>query len=77
MMNDKRFNFSEDIVDYIDQLKLEHDRLLLKCAQLLLESQEKDRIIKQLMGICDSWHNEVEACVKGEADNDSRRNRGF
>ena len=71
-------DYGEDLLDYIDQLKLDHDRLLLKCAQLLLELQEKDRIIKQLMDICDSWYSEAAACVRGGFDHEiSRRNRNL
>ncbi len=70
MMNDKRFNFSEDIVDYIDQLKLDHDRLLLKCAQLMLELEQKDILIKRITQINDKWHDEIKACVRGMTGNE-------
>ncbi|AEE95308.1 hypothetical protein [Mahella australiensis] len=74
MMDDYHGN----LLDYIDRLKLDHDRLLLKCAQLLLESQEKDRIIKQLMDICDSWYNEARACARGGFEHEvTRRNRNI
>jgi len=61
---------SEDLSDYIDQLELERDRLLLKCAQLMLELEQKDMLIKRIAQINDKWYDEIKACVRGMMGNE-------
>ncbi len=58
------------LLDYIDRLELERDRLLLKCAQLMLELEQKDMLIKRITQINDKWHDEIKACVRGMTGNE-------
>ncbi len=49
----------ERIMDYIDDLQLQIDRLKLENAQLKLQNEHKDEIIRQLARICDNWYAEI------------------